>query len=40
MTSTAQPVQEALEYEMPPSLDHNEGMPHKRKVSTLQDFLQ
>ena len=35
-----QPVKEAPEYKMPPSLDHTNEMPPKGKVSTIKDFLQ
>jgi hypothetical protein len=38
--STAQPVHEALEYEMLPSLDHTNGTPPKGQVSTIKYFLQ
>jgi hypothetical protein len=39
-TSTAQPVKEAPEYEMPPSLNHTHGMKPKGQVSTIKDILQ
>jgi hypothetical protein len=39
-TSTMQLVHEAPEYEMPPSLDHTNGMPPKGQVITIKDFLQ
>jgi hypothetical protein len=35
-----QPSNEAPKYEMPPSLDHTNGMQTKRKVSTIKGFLQ
>jgi hypothetical protein len=39
-TSTAQQDKEAPEYEMPPSLDHTNGMQPKGQVSTIKGFLQ
>ena len=35
-----QPVHEALEYEMLPSLDYTNKIPPKGQVSTIKDFLQ
>jgi hypothetical protein len=40
LTSTAQPHKEALEYEMPPSLDHTNEMKPMGKVSAIKIFLQ
>ena len=40
LTSTKKPVKEALEYKMPPSLDHTNGMQPKGQVSTIKDFFQ
>jgi hypothetical protein len=39
-TSTAQHNKEAPEYEMPPSLDHTNGMQPMGQVSTIKGFLQ
>jgi hypothetical protein len=39
-TSTMQPVHEAPEYEISPSLDHTNGMPPKGQASTIKYFLQ
>jgi hypothetical protein len=39
-TSAVQPIKEATEYEMPPSLDHTNGMQPKGQVSTIKDFFQ
>jgi hypothetical protein len=35
-----QPIKEAPEYEMSPSLDHTNGMQPKGQVSTIKDFFQ
>jgi hypothetical protein len=39
LTSTMQPAHESQEYEMPPSLDHTEGLSLKGQVSIIQEFL-
>jgi hypothetical protein len=38
--STTQPVKEAPEYEIPPSLDHTNGMQPKGQVINIKDILQ
>jgi hypothetical protein len=40
LTSTTQPVKEAPEYKMPPSLDHTNEMQPKGQVSTIKYFFQ
>jgi hypothetical protein len=40
LTSIAQPFKEAIEYEMPPSLDHTNLMQPMGQVSKIKGFLQ